>query len=97
MTDQTLSLAYGLMYYTLSKGSGLVLVTPITEGGPGSLEQALETGHVRTVTRAASALGNRLMHCLALEFSPLVALKTGRFGKTGCNRTNGQDNYQQQC
>jgi len=46
------------------------------------------------VTRAASALGNRLMHYFASEVSPLVALKTGRFGKTGRNIDKRQDYYQ---
>ena len=93
MTCQALPLPDRLMYYTLRKYCGLLLVTPITERGTGILKQSLETGHVWTVTRTASVLGNRLMHYFASEVSPFVTFETGRFGKTGRNRTNGQDNY----
>ncbi len=97
MTGQTLPLPDRLVHYALFERSGLILVTPIAEAGSGLLEQPFETRHMRTVTRTASALGNRLMHYFASEVSPFVTFETGRFGKTGRNRTNGQDNYQQQC
>jgi len=91
MTGQALPLPDRLMYHTLCKHCGLVLVTPITECCSGLLEQSLETSHMWIVTRAASALGNRLMYYFSLELSPFVALKTGRFGKTSHSMAKRQD------
>jgi hypothetical protein len=93
MACQALPLPDRLMYNTLRKYCGLFLVTPITERGVGFLKQSLETGNVWIVTRTTLVLGNRLMHYFASEVSPFVTFETGRFGKTGRNRTNGQDNY----
>ena len=94
MTGQTLPLPDRLVHYALFERSGLILVTPIAEVGSGLLEQPFETCHVWTVTRTASALGNRLMHCFALEVSLLVALKAGNLSKTGGSLTHTKDNYQ---
>jgi uncharacterized membrane protein len=78
MTGQTLPLPDRLVHYALFERSGLILVTPIAEVGSGLLDQSFETCHVWTVTRNTPALGNRLMHCFALEVSLLVALTTQR-------------------
>ena len=91
MTGQALPLPDRLMYYTLCKHCGLVLVTPITECCSGLLEQSLETGHMRIMAQTALAFGNRLMYYFSLELSPFVALKTGRFGKTGRSMDKRQD------
>lgn len=94
MTGQALPLPDRLMHYTLCKHCGLVLVTPITECCSELLKQPLETGHMRIMTQTALVPGNRLMHYFPLEISPLVTLKTGRFGKTGRSRDKRQDYYQ---
>jgi len=96
MACQALPLPDRLMYNTLRKYCGLLLVTSITKRGTGLLKQSLEMGHMWTVTRTTLVLGNRLMHYFASEISPFVTLETGRFGKTGGSLTHTKDNYQSQ-
>ena len=83
-----------MVHCALLERGGLVLVTSIAEAGSGLLEQPFKTSHMWTVTRNTPALGNRLMHCSALEVSPFVALKAGNLSKTGSSKTNRNDNYQ---